>query len=83
MTTIDAAVGELEPEDDGPYDVERLLRWRWRGPSSRRQKEFLVLWTGWSLDDASWILAENFTSAQELDKMIKRDKPKEDQRQAI
>lgn len=80
-TTTDPVVGELEPEDDEPYDVERLLRWRWRGPSSRRQKEFLVLWTDWSLDDASWIPAENFTSTRELEKMIWRDKPKEDQRQ--
>ena len=79
---MEPAVGELEPEDDEPYDVERLLRWRWRGPSSRRQKKFLVLWTDWSLDNATWILAENFTSARELEKMIRRDKPIEDQRKA-
>jgi hypothetical protein len=79
-TSTDQNVGELEPENDEPYDVERLLRWRWRGPSSRRRKEFLVLWTGWSLDDASWIPAENFTSARELTKMIKRDNPVEDPR---
>ena len=42
-SSTEPTVGELEPEDDEPYDVERLLRWRWRGPSSRRQKEFLVL----------------------------------------
>ena len=40
-----------------------------------------MLWTGWSLDDATWIPAENFTSARELDKMVKRDKPTEDRRQ--
>ena len=74
-------MGELEPEDDEPYDVEKLLRWRWRGPSSQQHKEFLVLWTGWSLDDATWIPAENFTSAEELNKMVKRDKPTEDPRQ--
>ena len=81
-TSSDPSVGELEPEDDEPYDVEKLLRWRWRGPSSRQHKEFLVLWTGWSLDDATWVPEENFTSTQELNKMIKRDKPTEDQRQA-
>ena len=80
-TVAEPAVGELQPEEDEPYDVEKLLRWRWRGPSSQRQKEFLVLWTGWSLDDATWIPAENFTSARELEKMIRRDKPKEDPRQ--
>ena len=41
-------------------------------------KEYLVLWTGWSIDDASWTPAGNFTSARELQKMVKRDKPVED-----
>ena len=27
-TSSDPDVGELEPEDDKPYNVERLLRWR-------------------------------------------------------
>ena len=80
-TSSDPAMGELEPEEDEPYNVEKLLRWRWQGPSSRQHKEFLVLWTSWSLDDATWIPAENFTSAKELNKMVKRDKPTEDPRQ--
>ena len=69
---------DIEPEDDEPYDIEKLLRWRWTGPSGRRHKEYLVLWTGWSIDDASWIPTENFMSGQELQKMIRRDKPEED-----
>ena len=69
---------DLEPEDDEPYEVEKLLRWRWAGPSGRRFKEFLVLWKGWSIDDASWIPANNFTYTRELKKMITRDKPTED-----
>ena len=68
---------ELEPEDDEPYEVEKLLRWRWTGPSGRKHKEYLVLWKGWSLDDASWTPTENFTYARELEKMIRRDKPEE------
>ena len=70
---------EVDIEDDREYDVERLLRWRWKGTSSRRRtKEFLVLWTGWSIDDASWTPAANFTSQEELRKMIERDRPVED-----
>ena len=69
---------EIEPQDDEPYDVEKLLRWRWAGPSGKRYKEYLVLWTGWSIDDATWIPTENFTYKRELQKMISRDKPVED-----
>ena len=69
---------EIDPEDDEPYDVEKLLRWRCAGPSGRGHKEHLVLWTGWSLDDASWVPARNSTCTQELQKMVKRDKPEED-----
>ena len=69
---------EIEPEDDEPYEVEKLLRWRWAGPSGRRYKEYLVLWRGWSIDDASWTSAANFTYARELAKMVNRDKPAED-----
>ena len=68
---------EIEVEADEPFDVEKLLRWRWAGPSGRRHKEVLVLWTGWSIDDASWVPAGNFTYQSELQKMVKRDKPEE------
>ena len=65
-------------EDDRSYEVERLLRWRWRGPSSRRHREYLVIWAGYSVDDASWTPASNFDYPEELQKMIERDNPVED-----
>ena len=78
-TTQESAVDELELEDDRSYDVEKLLRWRWSGPSGRRRKkELLVLWAGYSIDDASWIPANNFDYPDELQKMIDRDNPVED-----
>ena len=49
-----------------------------QAPVARGTRSFLVLWTGWSIDDASWIPTGNFTYARELQKMIKRDKPEED-----
>ena len=70
---------ELELEDDRSCEVEKLLRWRWSGPSGRRQKkELLKLWAGYSIDDASWIPASNFDYLEELQKMIDRDNPVED-----
>ena len=52
--TTSGQVEDIEPKDDKPYDVEKLLRWRWAGPSTKRHKEYLVLWKDYSLDDASW-----------------------------
>ena len=74
----EAADAEIKPEDDEPYEVEKLLRWRWAGPSGRRHKEYLVLWKNWSIDDASWTPVANFTYQRELQKMVIRDKPEED-----
>ena len=60
-------------------ELEKLLRWRLSGPSGgRRKKEFLVLWAGYLIDDASWILASNFDYPEELQKMVDRDNPIED-----
>ena len=44
----------------------------------RRNKDFLVLWAGYSIDDASWAPANNFDYPEELQKMIARDNPIED-----
>ena len=78
-TRTQAALDDLElEEDDRSYEVERLLRWRWRGPSGRRHREYLVLWAGYSVDDASWTPASNFDYPEELQKMIDRDNPVED-----
>ena len=66
-TRTQAALDDLElEEDDRSYEVERLLRWRWRGPSGRRHREYLVLWAGYSVDDASWTPASNFDYPEEL-----------------
>ena len=75
-----SAVEELElEEDDRSYEIEKLLRWRWTGPSGRRRKrEFLVLWKHYSIDDASWIPEANFDQPAEVAKMMKRDNPTED-----
>ena len=39
MCSQESAVDELELEDeDRSYEIEKLLRWRWIGPSGRRRK---------------------------------------------
>ena len=76
----ESAVNDLElEEEDRSYEIEKLLRWRWIGPSGRRRKrEFLVLWKNYSIDDASWIPEANFDHPAEISKMMQRDNPTED-----
>ena len=53
---------ELE-EEDRSYEIEKLLRWRWIGPSGQTQTKkgiFSILWKNYSIDDASWIPEANF-----------------------
>ena len=73
------ALDEIQEEDERSYEVERLLRWRYVGPSDKRttrsrKKEYLVLWKNFSLDDASWTHENHFDYPEELQKMIERNK---------
>ena len=66
---------DAEPEF---FDVERILRWRW-SPGQRRKKEYLVLWSGHPIDEATWEPASHFASPGILRGLLKRDKPSEAQ----
>ena len=67
----------LQLEDGEPrYEVEKLLRWRTKKISKNRtQKEFLVLWSGYPMDEASWIPVGNFDDQNRLQEDIIRDQP--------
>ena len=68
-STVQPVPGEVELEDpDQPkfFDVEKILRWRWNSRSRRRQKEFLVLWQGYPMEDAEWIPASYFSDQDAL-----------------
>ena len=64
---------DAEPEF---FDVERILRWRW-SPGQRRKKEYLVLWSGHPIDEATWEPTSHFASPGILHGLLKRDKPSE------
>ena len=72
---IELTAENLELEDTTSYEIEKLLRWRWSGPSGRRQREFLILWADYPIDDASWIPESNFDHPEEIQSMIERDSP--------
>ena len=55
-----------------------LCRIQWQGITRSRKKEYLVLWKNFSLDDALWTHENNFDYLEELQKMIDRDKPVND-----
>ena len=75
-----ATTPELEQREDPEerFEVDKLLRWRWRKVGRRREKEYLVLWSGYSIDDASWTPASNFTSQERLRELVEEDKPEEE-----
>ena len=80
-TPQESAVDELELEDDRSYEVEKLLQWRWSGPSSKRVREYLVLWSGYS-DRRCFMDPRpmNFDYPEVLEEMVTRDQPVENPR---
>ena len=78
---VSAPLPELVPAEDAEpavFEVERILRWRW-SPGQRRKKEYLVLWTGYPIENATWEPASSFTSPSGLRGLLRRDKPSEAQ----
>ena len=74
---------EDAPEDldmdvsDQSYTVDKLLRWRWVQKGRTRRREYLVLWQGYPLDEATWEPASHFDDAGFLRTLIERDSPSE------
>ena len=75
---VDTPVADLEALQEPVYQVERILKWR-KVPGGRRgEKEVLVIWTGYPLEEAQWINEKNFTSPAGFRKQIKQDRPMEE-----
>ena len=70
---------ELE-EDESSYEIERILHWRYTGPSwkRKRKRESLILWKNYSIEDASWIPEDNFDDPTDILMMMEQDQPSED-----
>ena len=66
-------------ENEPRYEVERILHWRTRKTSrNKSKKEYLVLWSGYPMEEASWIPAENFDDQDRLQEDLLRDQPTEE-----
>ena len=75
---VDAPLPEVDQTQQQGYEVERILKYRSVRRGSRRSREYLVIWTGYPLDEAEWIPEANFHDPAELRKQLKKDKPTED-----
>ena len=64
--------------DDREYEIEKLLRWRYMKVGNRRLREFLILWKGYSLDEASWVREDEITPQSNVQIMIDQDQPVRD-----
>ena len=55
--------------------MERILKW-WKVQGGHRgEKEALVTWTRYPLEEAQWINEENFTDPAGFRKQMKQDHP--------
>ena len=71
---------DLEDADTPQYfDVEKVLRWRWSSKTRRQQREFLVLWQGYPMEDAEWIPASYFSDQDALQEDIQANRIPEEQ----
>ena len=70
----------IELEKTEPrYEVEKILRWRTQKLSKNRAcKKYLVLWSGYPMEEASWIPDENFDDQTRLQEHLQCDKPQEE-----
>ena len=64
--------------DDREYEIEKLLRWRYVKVGNRRLREFLILWKGYSLDEASWVREDEITPQSNVQIMVDQDQPVRD-----
>jgi len=78
ISATSTAPPELIQDDEEEYEIEKILRWRYYRAGNLRKKEYLVVWKGYPVEDASWIPIEQARPAEHFKNMIARDQPVED-----
>ena len=67
------------PEIEEPFwEIEKILRWRKVKINKKIIKQYLVLWHGFPVNEASWITQDQFIRPELLRKFIQEDKPVEE-----
>ena len=52
--------------DESIYKVENILCWHLKKIKNKYLKEFLVLWAGYPLEEATWEPRDNFSDKEAL-----------------
>ena len=69
--------GDVELDDtDQPkyFDVDKILQWRWSSKPWQRQREFLVLWQRYPVEETKWIPASFFSDQDVLQANIQANR---------
>ena len=75
---VDTPVADLEVSQEPVYQVERILKLR-KVPGGRRgEKEVLVTWTDYPLEEAQWINEKNFSDPVGFRQQMRQDRPMEE-----
>ena len=70
---------EDAPDVEEPYyEIERILRWRKVKRNKNILKEYLVLWKGYPIEEASWVQAGQFSHPGQLKNYLEEDNPQEE-----
>ena len=77
QTEAKDSITKFDIDAEPRFEVEKILRWR-KKVGSDRKKEYLVLWAGYPLEEATWEPEENFSDAAALKKSLEEDKPPEE-----
>ena len=67
------------PEVEDPYwEIEKILRWRKVKRNKKIIKEYLVLWRGFPVSEATWIVQDQLMKPELLNQFLQDDKPVEE-----
>ena len=67
------------PEVEDPYyEIKRILHWRKIKRNRKILKEYLILWKGYPVEEASWVQASQFSCPDQLKDYLKEENPEEE-----
>ena len=60
------------------YEIEKILWWQKIKINEKIIKQYLVLWRGYPVEEASWVQASQFSHPEQLQDYLKEDNPDEE-----